>query len=106
LLCPNIVANDHLVYFDYNARSRNWVIRDFIAGHQLDNLNHHSALTIEQIEADATHAEFPAWLRVVDNSAEWRTYLVLRTTAVLDSHRSLGATKSPNPGSGRWHPLR
>jgi hypothetical protein len=104
LLCPNIVANDHLVYFDYNAKSRNWVIRDFITGQRLDN--HHSTLTVEQIEADATHAEFPVWHNVENFPADWRTYLTLRTTAVRGLRHSLGSTNLPNPASGIWRPLR
>ena len=106
LLCPTIVANDHLVYFDYDTKSLHWVIRDFITGQRLDNFNNDSRLTVRQIEEDATYAESPAWLAVLGNIAEWRNYLMLRTTAVLDSHRSLGATNPPNPASGTWQPLR
>ena len=104
LCCPNIVANDRLVYFDYNKKSEHWVIRDFISGQRLDN--DHSRLTFAEIEAGATHDEFPVWCNVVEQPAEWLTYLTLRTTAVLRLNRPLGATSSPNPRSGDWQPIR
>jgi hypothetical protein len=103
LLCPNIVAGDHLVYFDYN-KTEHWVIRDLIAGQRLDN--YHSQVTVAQIIADATHDEAPPWLNVEENPAEWRLYLELRTTALRKLNRSLAATERPNPASGDWQPIR
>src|SRR4051812_44667319 len=81
LRCPNVVAEDRLIYFDFNRKRRTWVIRDFINNQRLDNL--HSPLTVAQIEADATYDEFPTWCNAERNPADWRTYLSLRTTAVL-----------------------
>ncbi len=81
LLLPNIVAPDRLVYFDYNRDRDTWVIRDFIGGQPLDD--GHSPLGHAQIEADATHDEFPVWCNVEMNPTDWRMYLLLRTTAVL-----------------------
>jgi len=103
LRCPNVVANDHLVYFDHNKDRGSWVIRDFIAGQRLDNS--HSPLTVAQIEADATYDEFPVWCNVEVNPAEWQAYLTLRTTAVLRLSGPLRSTSIPNPGSGNWQPL-
>jgi hypothetical protein len=60
LRCPNIVANDRLVYFDHNRDRGSWVIRDS-----------HSALTVAQIEADATYDEFPVWCNAEVSPAEW-----------------------------------
>src|SRR5579864_1452704 len=94
VLCPNIVAADRLVYFDHNKDRGSWVIRDFVAGHRLDD--QHSGLTVAQIEQDATYDEFPAWLNAEQNPVDWRTYLMLRTTAVL---RVRGPIRpgTPNP---------
>jgi hypothetical protein len=103
LRCPSLVADDRLVYFDYNRDRDTWVIRDFIANQRLDNI--HSLLTRQQIETDATYDEFPAWCNVEENPADWRTYLVLRTTAVLQLGRPLRATIAPNARSGDWRPL-
>jgi hypothetical protein len=103
LQCPNIVADDRLVYFDYNKKSENWVIRDFITGQRLDN--NHSKLTVAQIVADATHDEPPIWCSVEQQQAEWETYLTLRTTAVRRLNRPLPLPSPPNPGSGDWQPL-
>ena len=57
LFLPQVVADDHLVYFDYNRNRGSWVIRDFIAQRRLDD--NHSALTVAQIEADVMFNEFP-----------------------------------------------
>ncbi len=100
--CPNVVADDHLVYFDYNNERGTWVMRDFIERQRLDDS--HSRLTVAEIKADATYDEFPAWCNVEENPADWRTYLTLRTTAVL-AGGPLRATSTPNPGSGNWRPL-
>jgi len=106
LRCPNIVADDHLVYFDHNRQTRNWVIRDFIAGKRLDNFQpQHSNLTIEQIEADATHSETPPWLSVENHPADWQMYLTHRTTALRRLNGPLRAFQQPNPASGTWQPL-
>ena len=101
--CPNVVADDHLVYFDHNRDRGSWVIRDFIAGQRLDD--NHSVLTVAQIEADATYDEFPVWCNVEERPADWQTYLTLRTTAVLRLGGPLRSTSRPNPGSGNWQPL-
>jgi|SRR5271165_5859695 len=103
LRCPQIVADDRLVYFDYN-KSEHWVIRDLIAGQRLDN--YHSQLTVAQIVADATHDESPPWYNVEEHPAEWRSYLELRTTAVRRLSGPLGTTKVPNRASGDWQPIR
>jgi hypothetical protein len=106
LRCPNIVADDRLVYFDYNKKSRHWVIRDLITGKRLDNFQGHSQLTVQQIEADATYDEFPIWLNVEEHTAEWQTYLRLRTTAVHRLNNPLRGNKAPNSVSGAWQDLR
>jgi hypothetical protein len=104
LRCPRIVADDHLVYFDFNKLSKHWVIRDFIAKQRLDN--DHSHLTAQQILDDANYSEAPPWLNVERYPAEWRSYLEHRTTAVRRMTGSLGGTKPPNSASGTWQPLR
>lgn len=83
--CPKIAVPNRLVYFDYNRRSRNWVIRDFIVGYRLDNS--HSSLTISDIEQDAIYDEFPPWCSVEEKPQEWKTYLSLRTTAYTKRRR-------------------
>jgi hypothetical protein len=103
LRCPNIVANDRLVYFDHNRDRGSWVIRDFIVGQRLDNS--HSTLTVAEIEADATYDEFPVWCNVEVSPAEWITYLMLRTTAVLRVGGPLRSASAANPGFGNWLPL-
>lgn len=103
LRCPNIVANDRLIYFDHNRDRGSWVIRDFVAGHRLDN--NHSNLTVAQIEADATYDEFPAWCNVELNPTEWQQYLILRSTAVFRLRGVLPAPSTPSSRSGNWHPL-
>ena len=100
---PQIVADDRLVYFDYNRNRGSWVIRDFIAGRRLDN--DHSALTVPQIEADAAYDEFPIWCNVEVNPGDWRTYLDLRTTAVFRLSGPLRSTVPANPQSGNWQTL-
>lgn len=102
LLCPNIVADDHLVYFDYNKKSGNWVIRDFITRKRLDNFDRRVPLTVAQIEADATWCEHPAWLNVEHYPVEWQAYLKHRTTSVRQLHGPLQTVKQPNPASGNW----
>ena len=99
--CPNLVA-ERLVYFDHNAQSGSWVIRDFIAGQRLDN--HHSKLTVQQIQADGTHDEFPPWCAVEENPADWAAYLKLRTSASFRLGRAVTPT-APNPLSGTWESL-
>jgi hypothetical protein len=102
LQSDTIVGNEHLVYFDYNRDRGTWVIRDLIAGRRLDD--RHSPLTVAQIEASSTYDEFPPWLNVEINPVDWRTYLTLRTTAVL--RRALNSTFAPpSAQSGIWHPL-
>jgi hypothetical protein len=103
LLCPNLVASDHLVYFDYNRNRGSWVIRDFITGQRLDDS--HSALALTEIEADATFDEFPAWCNAEENPVEWKAYLTLRTTAVLRLKGPLLSAAAPNSTSGNWQPL-
>lgn len=103
LRCPNVVANDHLVYFDHNRDRGSWVIRDFIAGERLDN--DHSGLSVIDIEADATYDEFPAWCNVEVDPASWLQYLTLRSTAVLRLKGPLRHTSVPNRTSGGWQPL-
>ncbi len=67
--------------------------------------DNHSALTVAQIEADATYDEFPVWCNIEEKPADWQTYLTLRTTAVLRLSSPLHSTSAPNPGSGNWQPL-
>jgi hypothetical protein len=104
LCCPNIVADDRLVYFDYNKKSEHWVIRDFISGQRLDN--DHSKLTFGDIEADASHNESPVWCNVEVQPREWQIYLSLRATAVFRLNGPLSTTRRPNPQSGDWQPIR
>lgn len=106
LRCPNLVTDDHLVYFDYNKQTRNWVIRDFIAGKRLDNFEpQHSTLTVEQIEADANYSEYPPWLNVENHPADWQSYLTHRTTALRQMNGPLRGIQQPNPASGNRQPL-
>lgn len=100
---PQIVADDRLVYFDYNRTRGSWVIRDFVTGQRLDN--DHSTLTVPQIEADTTYDEFPIWCNVETNPTDWTTYLTLRSTAVFRLGAPLRSWKAANPQSGTWHPL-
>src|ERR1035441_3984108 len=78
--CPTLVG-DRLVYFDFNNDRQTWVIRDFITRLKLDD--EHSPLTVLEIEADAVNDEFPPWLDVRRDAAEWQVYLRGRTNAVL-----------------------
>lgn len=103
LRLPHIVADDRLVYFDYNKNRESWVIRDFIAGQRLDD--NHSALTVAQIDADATYDEFPIWCNPEVDPTDWKTYLTLRTTAVFRLSGPLRSQTGPNPQSGNWQPL-
>ena len=106
LRLPQVVADDRLVYFDYfdyNKKRKSWVIRDFIAGQKLDD--NHSALSVAQIEADATYDEFPIWCNAERHPVDWRLYLTNRTTAVFRPRRPLRSTTVPNPQSGNWQPL-
>ena len=101
--CPNIVANDRLVYFDHNKDRGSWVIRDFVGALKLDNNS--SPLTVAEIEADATYDEFPIWCGVETNPDDWKTYLTMRTTAVFRLRAPIRVTSVPNPGSGTWQPI-
>jgi hypothetical protein len=103
VLLPNIVTPDRLVFFDYNRDRGTWVIRDFTGGQRLDN--RHSPLTVAQIEADATYDEFPVWCSVEDEPEDWRTYLTLRTTAVLRLSGPYRFVREANLGSGNWGAL-
>lgn len=103
VLLPNTVAPDRLVYFDYNRDRHTWVIRDFIGGQRLDN--GHSPLGLVQIEADATHDEFPVWCNVEMNPVDWQMYLLLRTTAVLRIGGPLRNPRAVNTASGTWLPI-
>ena len=89
-----------LVYFDYNRQSGAWVIRDFIIGQWLDNGR--SPLTVAEIEADAVFDEFPPWCSVLEEPAQWRIYLRLRTTACLGRDVPMDL---PNRQSGAWEPF-
>jgi hypothetical protein len=100
LCCPNIVAPERLVYFDYNRQTCAWVIRDFITGMRLDDKD--STLSRTDIEADATHDEFPPWCSVEDRPADWTLYLRLRTTAHFETGGPRVSESAPNPSSGRW----
>lgn len=103
LQCPDVVGNEHLVYFDHNRDRGSWVLRDLIAGYRLDDNG--SSLTVAQIETAATYNEFPPWLNVEINPVDWRTYLTIRTTAVL-KRTSDSTPAPPNPNSGSWQPLK
>ncbi len=94
--CPSLVA-DRLIYFDHDSTTGSWVIRDFIGDVRLDN--HHSSLTVAQIEAAATYDEHPPWHNV-QNKADWRVYLTLRTTAVFPERPV--PTVASNPGPEGW----
>jgi hypothetical protein len=59
---------------------------------------------VGQIEASATYDEFPPWLNVETEPADWRTYLTHRTTAVL-RRTSTSTPLPPNPQSGSWQPI-
>ena len=103
LCCPTIVADDHLVYFDYNRRRGSWVIRDFIASRRLAQRALHP--TVPDIEADAIFDEFPAWCNAEENPGDWRTYLILRTTAVLQRGGRLSEISTPTSAFEAWQPL-
>ena len=100
---PQIVADDRLVYFDYDKKRGSWVIRDFVTGQKFDS--DHSTLTVSQIEADATYDEFSIWCNVEKVQSDWTTYLKLRSTAVFRLSASLNSPKAENPRSGTWHSL-
>jgi hypothetical protein len=102
LCCPRIVAPERLVYFVHNRQSDGWAIRDFISGLWLND--HHSRLTVADIEADAVYDEFPPRVAVETDSGEWLIYLRLRTTAYLGRGREV-PMQMPNPQSGTWEPL-
>jgi hypothetical protein len=99
----NLVGN-RLVYFDYNSETQGWVIRDFIVGRKLDHEN--SSLSIKNIEEDADMDEFPPWLNVHTEAAEWEVYLKNRTIAVLGLHNHPISTDSPNRAADKWLPLK
>lgn len=103
LRLPQIVADDRLVYFDYNRTRGSWVIRDFIAGQKLDD--GHSTFTVPQIEADATYDEFRIWCNAEIDPADWQTYLTLRSTAVFRLSAPLRSVAAANRQSGRWQSL-
>jgi hypothetical protein len=102
LRCPNIVADDRLVYFDQNRERGIWVLRDFVGEHKLDHNN--SPLSVAQIEADAIYDEFPIWCAVEDQPADWKTYLTLTSLPSSAWLRlefaSTNSMQSP-PGVGR-----
>jgi hypothetical protein len=101
--CPAICGT-RLVHLSQDGPN-SWVIRDYIAGRQLrcappPNPSF-STHTLAQIEAEVVWSEAPpfyAW----ENTAEWATYLRLRTMAVLGT---APGTSSPNPAFGAWQPL-
>jgi hypothetical protein len=99
--CPNLVG-PHLVYFDHDTVTGSWTIRDFISSVWLDN--HHSTLTVTQIENDADHDEFPPWCNAQTNSLAWELYLRYRTTAAFRTH-AVPPPTPPNAASGTWQPL-
>jgi hypothetical protein len=103
LCCPNIVADDHLVYFDHNRNRGSWVIRDFVTGRRLDN--ECSGLQVADIEVDANYDEFPAWCSVEEHPDAWKTYLMLRSTAVLRTGHPLTSPTAQGPAFGSWQPL-
>lgn len=99
--CPNLVA-DRLVYFDCNAESGAWVIRDFIGECKLENRDSH--LTIADIEQASVFDEYPPWRNVeTENHSNWKSYLLMRTTAAF--HTRTVSTDPPNNDSGGWRPL-
>jgi len=91
LRCRKIAGN-HLVYFDRNSAG-GWAIYDFMSGFVLRST--FSRLTIEEIENDADHDEFPPWANVERDRREWEVYLRLRTTAVFRLRR-VPIIKRPN----------
>ena len=103
LRCPNVVAGDRLVYFDHNRDRGSWVLRDFVGEYQLDNNN--SPLSVAEIEADAIYDEFPIWCGVETQPDDWKTYLTMRTTAVLKLRGPLRPAATPNPRSGTWQAI-
>jgi hypothetical protein len=96
---PTLVGN-RLVYFDHNAETKSWVIRDFIGQRKLDNW--HSQLSITDIERDADMDEIPPWLNAELEADKWRDYLGLRTTAVLKLHDKPISTDLPNRPTDNW----
>ena len=103
LSCPRIVASDHLVYFDKNRDRGTCVIRDFTCGLRLENSR--SPLTVQDIEGDADHDEFPIWCNAEQQPSDWKAYLEMRTTAVLRTRRAPSHPHPPNASSGNWLPL-
>lgn len=101
--CPNI-CGDRLVHLSQDGPG-SWVIRDYISHQQLrrsppPNASY-STHDLAQIEAEVVWSEAPpfhAW----ENTADWETYLRLRTMAVLNHPP---ATTPPNPHFGTWQPL-
>lgn len=93
------LVGDRLVYFDYNRKTKGWVIRDFIGEWKLEN--EHSKLSIGDIEADADMDEFPPWLNV-EHEKEWRDYLRHRTNAVMSLRTHPISMEDPDPAAGKW----
>lgn len=96
--CPNLFG-PHLVYFDRDEVTGSWTVRDFISGGMLDN--HHSEITVAEIEADADHDEFPPWVNVQADAEKWKTYLLLRTSAISRAHNLPTAKELPES----WKPI-
>jgi hypothetical protein len=102
LCCPRIASPARLVYFDHNPAG-SWVIRDFLGGVRLSNQT--SALTVADIEQDASHSEPPPWCSVETTPRDWRLYLELRTTVFTRQRNRNVDVQHPNRDSGRWDPL-
>ncbi len=99
--CPTVVG-ERFVHFGRNPTTGAWAIRDYVTGWQLSN--HHSPLTIQQIEDDSQRDEFPAF-HPHTRTQDWEAYLRLRSMAVSRQQDLSYSTAPPPMASGAWQPL-
>lgn len=101
--CPSILGN-RLGHLSQDS-SRCWVLRDFITGRMIratDSPNGPASTSqrlLEEIEAEVLYSETPPYFSI-ENVNEWKTYLKLRSMAVLS--RPLDEEAQPNPSFGDW----
>jgi len=97
------VCGGRLVHLSQDSQ-QSWVIRDYVSGQQLRRSvapnPSFSTYDLVQIESEIVWTEEPpfhAW----ENTTDWKTYLLLRTLAVLGQ---LNAAP-PNQTYGNWQTL-
>jgi hypothetical protein len=105
VFCPQI-CSERLVHLSQDGQD-SWVIRDYISGQILRRSPppnpSFSNRTLSQIEAMVVWSEWPPFHACDSaNTADWTTYLRLRTMAVLGSPP--GGT-APDAQFGAWQPL-